>query len=92
MSPSRAPGRTTAMPRIMASCVRSTTRRASTLGTPTKNMRLVSPWKPFLMTVTSMLMMSPSRSTLSPGMPWQTTWLTDVQIAPGKGGRVPPAV
>ena len=31
-----------------------------------------------------MLMMSPSFSGLALGMPWQTTWLTEVQIALGK--------
>ena len=35
------------------------------------------------MTVTSMLTMSPALSFLSPGMPWQTTWFTDVQIDAG---------
>ena len=44
------------------------------------NMRLVSPWKPSLMTVTSMLRMSPFLSLRSPGMPWQIWWLIDVQI------------
>ena len=48
-------------------------------------MRLVSPWQPSLMTVTSMLTMSPLFSTRSPGMPWQTWWLTEVQIDFGKG-------
>ncbi len=28
--------------------------------------------------------MSPSRSGLGPGMPWQTTWLMEVQIERGK--------
>jgi hypothetical protein len=46
-------------------------------------MRLVSPCQPSTMSVTSMLTMSPSRSGLGPGMPWQTTWLTEVQIAFG---------
>jgi hypothetical protein len=44
-------------------------------------MRLVSPCQPSLMTVTSILMMSPSFSTfVAPGMPWQITLLTEVQI------------
>ena len=30
--------------------------------------------------MTSMLTMSPFCSRLSPGMPWQTTWLIEVQI------------
>jgi hypothetical protein len=48
----------------------STRRRAATLGAPTKNMRLVSPNQPSLMTATSMLMMSPSfRILVAEGMP-----------------------
>ena len=38
------------------------------------------------MTVMSMLTMSPLLSTRSLGMPWQTTWLTEVQIDFGNGG------
>ncbi len=52
---------------------------------PTAYMRLVSPCQPSLMTVTSTLTMSPCFKRLSGlGMPWQTTWLTDVQIDLGK--------
>ena len=51
---------------------------------PTKYMRLVSPWKPSRITVTSMLTMSPAFSRRSFGMPWQTTWLTEVQMVFGK--------
>ncbi len=40
---------------------------------------LLSPWKPFLYAVMSMLMMSPSSSTVSSGMPWQTTSLIELQ-------------
>ena len=36
--------------------------------------------EPSTISVTSMLRMSPSRNGLSSGMPWQTTWLIDVQI------------
>jgi len=43
-------------------------------------MRLVSPCQPSLMTVMSMLRMSPFFSFFGAGMPWQTTWLTEVQI------------
>ncbi len=68
----------------MASKATRQSRSASTEGLPTWNMRLVSPWKPSLMTVTSTLTMSPDFSSLSPGMPWQTTWLTEVQIDFGK--------
>jgi hypothetical protein len=49
-------------------------------------MRLQSPWKPSLMTVMSMFRMSPGLSTRSPGTPWQTWWLTEVQIDFGNGG------
>ncbi len=48
-------------------------------------MRLVSPCQPSLMTVTSMLTMSPLLSARSFGMPWQTWWLIDVQIDFGYG-------
>jgi hypothetical protein len=50
---------------------------------PTMNMRLVSPYQPSLMTVTSTLTMSPFFSGLSFGMPWQTTWLTEVHSEAG---------
>ena len=43
-------------------------------------MRLVSPCQVFLMTVTSMFTTSPFFSALSLGMPWQTWWLTEVQM------------
>jgi hypothetical protein len=55
-----------------------------TEGSPTKNIRLVSPCQPSLMTVMSMLTMSDFFSRRSPGMPWQTTWLTEVQMDFGK--------
>ena len=39
------------------------------------------------MTVTSMFITSPAFNTFfGDGMPWQTTWLTDVQIDLGNGG------
>ena len=48
--------------------------RAARRGTsPTKNMRLESPYQPSRISVTSMLRMSPSRNCLSFGMPWHTT-------------------
>ncbi len=69
----------------MASRVTSTRRLAITEGVPTQYMRLVSPCQPSLITVTSMLTMSPSFSTLaSLGMPWQMTLLTEVQTVLGK--------
>jgi hypothetical protein len=48
---------------------------------PATYIRLVSPNQPSKMTVTSMFRMSPAFSTLSPGMPWQTTWFTEMQLA-----------
>ena len=85
MSPRVAPGFTMRMPRNIASRVTSTSRLAITDGVPTKYMRLVSPCQPSLMTVTSMLTMSPSFRTLaSLGMPWQMTLLTEVQTVAGK--------
>jgi hypothetical protein len=53
-------------------------RLAAMEASPTTNMRLVSPCQPSLMTVTSTLTMSPFFSGLSFGMPWHTTWLTEV--------------
>ena len=43
-----------------------------------------SPCHPSTIAPQSMLIRSPSRSTRSPGMPWTTSSLTDVQITPGK--------
>jgi hypothetical protein len=43
---------------------------------PATYIRLVSPYQPSTITVTSMFRMSPSISTLGPGIPWQTTWFT----------------
>ena len=69
------------MPAHIASKVTSTSFSALTgARSPTTNMRLVSPYQPSSITVTSMLAMSPSRSRLSSlGMPWLTTWLTEMQ-------------
>ncbi len=55
------------MPFHMASRHVSVSFCACTGGLPTKYMRLVSPWKPSLMTVTSMLTMSPALRRLSFG-------------------------
>jgi len=73
------------MPSHMHSNATSLSRRAATEGSPTENIRLVSPWKPSLMTVMSMFRTSPFFRTRSPGMPWQTWWFTDVQMDLGKG-------
>ena len=81
MSPNVLPGFAASMPRISASWVTSIRRSALRLGFPATYMRLLSPNQPSTITVTSMLRMSPSFSTLSPGMPWQTTWFTEMQVA-----------
>src|SRR5665213_4366818 len=47
---------------------------------PIAYIRLESPYQPSTMKVTSTLTMSPSFSARSPGMPWQTTWLIEVQV------------
>jgi hypothetical protein len=57
------------MPRHMASWQTSERRWASTVGLPAKYMRLVSPWKPSRITVTSMLTISPFFKRFSPGIP-----------------------
>ena len=79
MSPRVAPGRAASMPISSARRATSTTLRAFTPGLPTKKVLLVSPCQPLMMLVTSTLTMSPSFSFFLPGMPWQTTWLTEVQ-------------
>jgi hypothetical protein len=87
MSPRRAPGLTFTMPFHMASKVIWHRRLAAIEPSPTTNMRLLSPCQPSLMTVTSMLTMSPFFSGLSFGMPWHTTWLTEVHSDwPGRAG------
>ena len=83
MSPSRAPGRTLTMPFHMASKVTAHRRRAAMEVSPTRNMRLLSPCQPSLMTVTSMLTMSLFFSGRSSGMPWQTTSLSEVHSEAG---------
>ena len=47
---------------------------------PPRTSASVSPCQPSRITVTSMFRMSPLSSFRSPGMPWQTTWLIEVQI------------
>ena len=81
MSPKVLPGATWAMPSISASWVMSISRSALRLGVPATYIRLESPNQPSTITVTSMLRMSPSRSRFSDGMPWQTTWLIEMQVA-----------
>ena len=59
-------------------------RWASTLGVPTQNMRLVSPYQPSFSTATSMFTMSPFFSICwGEGMPWHTTWFTEVSTVLG---------
>ena len=84
MSPSRAPGFTCGQAAHHALVgdvdqpprARARPRRRRTCGE-------VSPCQPSTITVTSMLAMSPSRSGRSPGMPWQTTWLGEMQTRLG---------
>jgi hypothetical protein len=68
-------------PSISASWVMSISRSALRLGVPATYMRELSPYQPSTITVTSMLRMSPSFSFRSDGMPWQTTWLIEMQEA-----------
>ena len=84
ISPSVAPGRTASTPRSIAAKVVSIRLRARVEGVPATYMREQSPCHPSRITVTSMFRMSPSPSFRSPGMPWQTTWLIEVQIDFGK--------
>ena len=81
MSPKVLPGRTWAMPSISASWVIWISRSALREGAPATYIRLESPNQPSTTTVTSMLRMSPAFSRFSDGMPWQTTWLTEMQEA-----------
>jgi len=51
---------------------------------PIRYMRLLSPYQPSLvMTVTSTFTMSPFFRGLSFGMPWHTTWFTEVHSEAG---------
>ena len=78
------PGRTALIARRSASSVRSTSSRSSSATSPTRNVASVSPWTPPMYAVMSTLTMSPSRSSVLSGMPWQTTSLTDVHSDLGK--------
>ena len=72
-------GLTCRMPCHMASKVRADRRLAAIEHSPIRNMRLLSPYQPSgVMTVTSTFTMSPFLRGLSLGMPWHTTWLTEV--------------
>jgi hypothetical protein len=85
MSPTRAPGFTAAMARRWHSNVVRSSRRASSGASPTAIVAALSPCIPSTIRVTSMPMMSPSRSTTSRlGMPWQITSLMEVQMLRGK--------
>ncbi|MNU04720.1 hypothetical protein D3C72_2492550 [compost metagenome] len=67
------------MPCHMASNVMADSRLAAIEHSPIRYMRLLSPYQPSLViTVTSTLTMSPFFKGLSLGMPWHTTWLTEV--------------
>ena len=75
------PGLTASMPLNRASWVTWIRRSAFLDSLPATYMREVSPYQPSTTTVTSTFRISPSFSRLSPGMPWQTTWLTLMQLA-----------
>ena len=81
MSPKVLPGCTASMPLNSASWVTWINRSAFRFSAPAAYIRLVSPNQPSRITVTSMFRMSPSFSTFGPGMPWQTTWFTEMQEA-----------
>ena len=66
------------MPRIIASLVRSTRSRDSSSTLPARNVALVSPCTPPMYAVMSTLTMSPSMITVSSGIPWQMTSLSEV--------------
>jgi hypothetical protein len=78
------PGRTALIARIVASWVRSTSSRSSSVASPARNVPFVSPWTPPMNAVTSMLTMSPSWITVESGMPWQMTSFRLVQHDFGK--------
>ena len=84
MSPRLVPGLTMSAAIIRELYVTSMSRCAFTPIFPTGYMRDESPCHPSSMGVTSILTTSPWRRTLSPGIPWHTTWFTDVQIDFGK--------
>ena len=72
------PGATARMPRIIASCVRSTSSRDSSSTSPARKVALVSPCTPPMNAVMSMLTMSPSLISVSSGIPWQITSFSEV--------------
>ena len=74
----------------MASKVTLHRRLAAMEASPITNMRLLSPNQPSLMTVTSTFMMSPFFRGLSLGMPWHTTWFTEVHSDFGNGTLLAP--
>jgi hypothetical protein len=78
------PGATARIPRIIASCVRSTRSLDSSSTSPARNVALVSPCTPPMNAVMSMLTMSPSATTVSSGMPWQITSFSEVHSDLGK--------
>ena len=78
------PGLTALIARASDSRVRSTSSRLSSSTSPTRYVALLSPCTPPMYAVTSRLTMSPSRSTVESGMPWQITSLTLVHRDFGK--------
>ncbi len=72
-----------AMPAIIDWRVTSMRRAASAETSPTAAVKAASPCQPSTMAPQSMEMMSPSSSTVGPGMPCTMTSLGDAQITAG---------
>ena len=71
------------MPAHIASNVACTSSRVPGETRPMRNVSLLSPCQPSTTVAMSTFTMSPSRSRYDPGMPWQTTSLTLVQMLAG---------
>ena len=83
MSPIRLPSRASAIPAARASWQTSSRRCDSASTAPTPNVYALSAIASPSVTPTSIVTMSPSSTTVSSGMPWTTTSLTEMQIARG---------
>jgi hypothetical protein len=68
----------------MASSVTRISSVTSEGTSPIATVMAASPCQPSTIAPQSIEMMSPSRSTREPGMPWTTSSLTDAQITPVK--------
>ena len=71
--------------RIVASWVRSTSRRFSSDTLPARKVAFVSPWTPPINAVMSILTMSPSWTTVESGIPWQMHSLSELHSDFGYG-------